>query len=520
MTGMKPTDVPIADGPDWIIDLLRCDAHDAAIKREYTGGGIDNSADIKVDPFGRVIDGRDTYMRNLIWHELIGFIEKDAVPDPDMLAKHCWPLFEANAMPRGESLEADGHTIEVMLAKCRSTLHPEKIAKARLEAKPQTTADRLPAAREVSAANEVSITEATPIATTMVEEYGKPEFSLPDGVFGLDELEKLPDPQYLIEELIAVDSLSIVYGKWGSFKSFVAIDMGLALAYGLRDWHGQRSEQAPVMYACGEGKSGIKARVAAWRRHNDVTDLWAPFYVETKMPALMVPEDAQRLVDRIFDVPIKPKVLILDTVSRALAGHEENDAAAMGGFIKVVDHIRETCDLSIILIHHEGKNQDAGPRGSSVLPAAADTMIQCKKVNGRWLEATVTKQKDAEEIPLPVFDMLPTNTGHMKRMIPTQSLVMVPQSANGSLRNEAPTTRLADEILHLIDARWHAGRPLSGTTSDPSGNAVKVICKQFDVTDRAAKTMIKNWQSAGVLIKSRTQRNGKDIKGWEVVKRT
>ena len=59
--------------------------------------------------------------------------------------------------------------------------------------------------------------------------------------------------------------LQYLFGESGSGKSFVAIDMGLSIAYGLEKWFfDKRIIQGKVIYFCREGVNGVRKKIRAW----------------------------------------------------------------------------------------------------------------------------------------------------------------------------------------------------------------------------------------------------------------
>jgi hypothetical protein len=59
--------------------------------------------------------------------------------------------------------------------------------------------------------------------------------------------------------------------------------------------------------------------------------------------------------------------LILDTLSRALAGGDENSSVDMGRLIARCDAVREMLGCTLEYVHHSGKDKSRGARGWSGL---------------------------------------------------------------------------------------------------------------------------------------------------------
>src|SRR5690606_1496170 len=84
-------------------------------------------------------------------------------------------------------------------------------------------------------------------------------------------------------------------------------------------------------------------------------------------------------------------LIVVDTLSRALAGGDENASTDMGALVRNVDALRRKVRAHIMLVHHSGKDRAKGARGHSLLRAATDTEIEISKG-----EIVVTKQRDID----------------------------------------------------------------------------------------------------------------------------
>src|SRR6266849_2165500 len=68
----------------------------------------------------------------------------------------------------------------------------------------------------------------------------------------LKDLEGLPSMDWLIDGLLPAKSFACLYGPPGSYKSFLALDIGLSIANG-RPFVGLSTQQGDVAYIAGEG---------------------------------------------------------------------------------------------------------------------------------------------------------------------------------------------------------------------------------------------------------------------------
>ena len=208
------------------------------------------------------------------------------------------------------------------------------------------------------------------------------------------ELLMRPDPEWLIEHWLPVGGVGTLYGSWGSGKSFLALDWALHVAADL-PWLGDCSvRQGPVIYVVGEGVTGFKLRLAAWRaaHHHEET---LPIWFLPEPVALLQPNEVGEFLTAIQAACATPPALIVfDTLSRMAGGADENSQKDMSGLVSTVDRLRRETGAAVLFVHHQPYDEHR-MRGSSVLPGAMDAIYSLTK-NGTALVLTTTKQKDAE----------------------------------------------------------------------------------------------------------------------------
>lgn len=200
---------------------------------------------------------------------------------------------------------------------------------------------------------------------------------------------------YLIKGVLSQGSMSVIYGPSNSGKTFFALDLAYHVAIGA-DWRGRRVKQAPVLYLAAEGGRGIANRIAALKATHGVCDV--PLALRRAGLDLLHSEpNLQELVELAFEaqerMPDAPLLIVVDTLSRVIAGGDENSAADMTAFIRNIDAVREMTRAHVMIVHHTGKDTARGARGHSSLRAATDTEIEVGNDNGARA-ALVTKQRD------------------------------------------------------------------------------------------------------------------------------
>jgi hypothetical protein len=195
----------------------------------------------------------------------------------------------------------------------------------------------------------------------------------------------------LVKGIIDAEALVLIYGEPGCGKTFLSLDLALCIAAG-REWFGRRTRPGRVVYVAAEAGKSIRNRVAAWARER-----WQE-EDEIDFRAVISPVDLCDLkkgdTARLAKAIGAGDVVIVDTVSRAMAGGDENSPKDMGAFVFCLDKLREYLGCAIIAIHHIGKDASRGARGHSLLRCAVDTEISVEKRDERVSVATVTKQRD------------------------------------------------------------------------------------------------------------------------------
>jgi putative DNA primase/helicase len=202
-----------------------------------------------------------------------------------------------------------------------------------------------------------------------------------------NDLRNLPPLSWLVRGVLPEKGLAALYGQSASGKSFLALDMTLAIAEG-QNWFGCRVKSAPVVYTALEGEAGVKLRTMAWEANHGRT-LPDNFRMILQPFSLTAQKD---ISDLAAVVPVRA-VLVLDTLNRAAPTSDENSSKDMGEILEAAKHIQTLTQGLVLIVHHSGKNASSGLRGHSSLFAAMDSVIQVARDgdNRSW---RVEKSKD------------------------------------------------------------------------------------------------------------------------------
>lgn len=230
------------------------------------------------------------------------------------------------------------------------------------------------------------------------ERIGEEESRSQDDALQILTLEQLRaqarSVSWLVKHTIPAESLGVMFGGSGTFKSFLAIDLALHVAHGL-PWLGRKTKPGTVLFIAAEGGSGVWRRIVAWHRERHLKWDAAPIYVlpiavDLKNDAALVAEAASRL-------GVTPALVVIDTLAQTFSG-EENSAAEISTYLRELGlWFRAAWQAAVLVVHHTGHQATERPRGSSAIRANVDCMFGVHRDEAEMI-ATLEciKQKDGE----------------------------------------------------------------------------------------------------------------------------
>ncbi len=287
-----------------------------------------------------------------------------------------------------------------------------------------------------------------------------------------------------VEGLLTAGGMSVVYGQSNCGKTFLVLDLALHVAWG-REWHGRAVDQGAIVYLSLESAEGIKNRIAAFRTHHACAGL--PFVTMTKLVDLLANDadvsaviELTRYVAQETGLPVR--MVIIDTLSRAMAGGNENSSDDMTALIRNCDRIRTITGSHVCIIHHSGKDEAKGARGHSSLRAATDTEIEIRRYPLlNCTVANVTKQRDIEAGQPLAFALLQVTLGTNPRGKPVTSCIVV-EAENAS--PASPENKLTPKEREAWDVLFDL---LQKAEADAENGEIGIVTKGVSTAD---------WQTA------------------------
>lgn len=219
---------------------------------------------------------------------------------------------------------------------------------------------------------------------------------------------------------------AILYGRWGSWKSMLAMHTAFCLVQG-KPWLGFETRPSSVLVAQVEiPKAMMKKRVEKYVASNgNITpgNLWL-----LNEPYLRLDKKAYHDYFRLLLGTIHPQVVILDPIYKLFSG-DITDNYQVLMLLDKLDELAEEFNLSYILIGHTRKRQklmtgqeedntDIGDElvGASYFQDWCDTSISSRMLTDSQLQLTFTKVRHAEKELAPIKVKVDRNTLHFHRI--------------------------------------------------------------------------------------------------------
>ena len=197
-------------------------------------------------------------------------------------------------------------------------------------------------------------------------------------------------PRWLVSSLWARAGVGILGGAPKCCKSWLALEMALAVASGepclgvfdIGDAGGV------LLYMAEDAAPVVKARLEGICRHRGLDLAALPVHLITA-PALRLDRDhdQRRLRDAV--AKYAPRLLVLDPFVR-LHRIDENDAGQVSALLGYLRELQRAHDVAVLVVHHARKNAAPGQagqslRGSGDFFAWADSLLLVRRHRGQLL---------------------------------------------------------------------------------------------------------------------------------------
>lgn len=213
-----------------------------------------------------------------------------------------------------------------------------------------------------------------------------------------EEIEAQPRQQWLVENVLVENCITMLAAKERSFKTFLVLDLAASVAAGI-PWHGREVQQGTVVYVSAEGRAGMGKRIKAWRKARGIAAL-PRLFVLPEPVRMLDAKDVDELCAAMLSLSEYPRLIVLDTLARCMVGGDENKQKDANEFIDACARLQRQTGAVILLIHHVNREKGEA-RGSSVFPGNVDAHFHLSREQDT-VTLTCKKQKDFDEFA-PMF---------------------------------------------------------------------------------------------------------------------
>ena len=287
-------------------------------------------------------------------------------------------------------------------------------------------------------------------------------------------------PEPLIESVLDKGTLSVIAGESGSGKTWLIMDMGVAIASG-QDWLDKKSIKSTVGYIDEEmGEWGWYSRLDMIQhgRHlqdNHDWDINVLFFSEID---LMTATGESQLKYHITSNSLD--VLFIDSLSGMHLGNE-NDTANMTIVMNSLLRTAKTTGCAIVVLHHT-KKSDGDYRGSSLIRNKTDNLYMFELKTKPDVELWTNKRRYGADFTLQAkhvwdrgsYSMLPTE----KRMGATEPIPTKKSLAINVIRDIAHNTT---EPLTNTDLLTAVAREHPDVSEATAQKAIKKMIEQREL---------------------------------------
>lgn len=206
----------------------------------------------------------------------------------------------------------------------------------------------------------------------------------------------MAEPVWLLPEIFTTESIAMLYGPSGHYKSFLALNLGAAVA----------QQDLCAFYVAAEGISRMARKdFPAWKLAYG-EERRIPFFMQEEMPQAIDDQDYEAFAKSIDAIARregkKVGIIFLDTLNTALLGLDENSSGDTAKLMQRMKYLKKAFKCCVVAIHHTPDKDQGKARGSSALYAGMDTVLHViAEKDVKLVRMHVTKQKTAEEREYP-----------------------------------------------------------------------------------------------------------------------
>jgi hypothetical protein len=198
----------------------------------------------------------------------------------------------------------------------------------------------------------------------------------------------------LWEGFLRQQSVGILYAPPFAGKTIMAAGLACSVAHGLPFLDRECAQGSSYLIEL-EGAALLADNIKAWHRRHG-REIPNNIGISEEQVSLT---DAGNMEQVAADIEYFAhlygacKLVIVDTLSQALAGEDENAQGPASSAARALKVLSQRTRATILVLHHTGKDLTRGMRGSSVLTAAADSVVRLEEADDGLIQVSVEKLK-------------------------------------------------------------------------------------------------------------------------------
>ena len=195
--------------------------------------------------------------------------------------------------------------------------------------------------------------------------------------------------KWLKKKVIPESQTTILFGKEGSYKTFIALNLAFQIQNGFQDI--AETKQTGVLYLCLENHFGFKARVDAIRVLYPNAES-----IRTDKTKFNILNEEDVIDVTAYCIRYGIGLLVIDTLSQAIHDGDES-SASVGRAVRNAFTVFNYNKITVLCVHHTGKNGSSGARGSSIITYDSPSRLRIKKLKDNKGYLLVDKTKSDNE---------------------------------------------------------------------------------------------------------------------------